>query len=448
MYIRHSILMHVSLAGALLLLGCADGKKPIVFNSDTSWCWFQDERAIIDGGRLLLAGVSADGDVTVTSHDLESGQNVVHVLHDTLQANDHAVPALFVRPDGRYLAVYSRHNGDYMFWRITEEPGDVTRWRPERRFDHGARATYSNLYSMATEGPSGRIYNFTRTRQWDPNFVVSDDHGDSWTYGGRLIDGGGSEQRPYVRYAGNGVDEIHFITTEQHPRDFANSVYHGYISRGRSYRSDGTLVDDDIFDEEAPAPHAFTRVFPGDENNVAWTSDIELDREGHPYVAYSVTKDRIEPERGGMDHRYRYAGWDGASWHEQEIAHAGTRLYEGEDAYTGLIALHPSSPDVVFISTDADPISGEPIPADGVRRYEIFRGVTADGGETWSWTAITENSTQDNLRPIVAASRETWAVAWLRGEYRAYTDYNQAAVGLIYDELPRDFFLVEDHAMK
>lgn len=436
MLIRHCIPLLLLFPGALLLQGCAEEKKPVVLNPDTGWCWFQDERVIIDGGLLLLAGVSSEGDVTVTAHDVETGENTIRVLRDTLQANDHAVPALFVRPDGRYLAVYSRHNEDYTFWRITDEPGDVTRWRPERRFDHGARATYSNLYRLAAEGAYGRIYNFTRTRDWDPNFLVSDDQGDSWTYGGRLIDGGGSEQRPYVRYAGNGVDEIHFITTEQHPRNFANSIYHGYISGGRSYRSDGTLVDEDIFDEEAPAPNAFTRVFRGDGNNVAWTSDIEIDRVGNPYIAYSVTKDRIEPERGGMDHRYRYARWDGAAWHDYEIAYAGTRLYEGEDAYTGLIALHPSTPDVVHISANVDPESGEPLLADGAQRYEIFRGHTDDDGATWNWTAITEDSLEDNLRPIVAASGDTWAVVWLRGEYRSYTDYNQAAVGLIYHELP------------
>lgn len=30
-----------------------------------------------------------------------------------------------------------------------------------------------------------------------------------------------------------------------------------------------------------------------------------------------------------------------------------------------------------------------------------------------------------------AARGDTWAVVWLRGEYRSFTDYNQAAVGLI-----------------
>ncbi len=411
-----------------------DADQPILLNPDTGWCWFQDERVLIDRGHLLLAGVGSEGDITVTRYEIDSGKTEVVVLHERLQANDHAVPGLMILPDGRILAVYSQHNGPYTRWRITREPGNFSDWEPEQQFDNGARTTYSNLYRLSEEGENGRIYNFTRTREWDPNFIVSDDAAAGWRYGGRLIDGGGSGQRPYPRYTGNGKDEIHFITTEHHPRNFANSIYHGFIRGGKARRSDGSVVDEDIFREEAPQAEAFSKVFHGDEDNVAWTSDIELDSRGHPYIAYSVTKDRIAPGEGGMDHRYRYARWDGESWSDYEIAYAGTRLYPREDHYTGLIALHPKNPDIVFISADVDPATGEPIRVNGEQRYEIFKGVTSDRGQTWQWTPVTKNSPQDNLRPMVAAGEDVWAVVWLRGDYRTYTDYNQEAVGLFYSD--------------
>jgi len=414
-------------------------REPIVFNPDTGWCWFQDERAIIDNGQLLLAGVSSEGDVTVTAHHLASGETAVHVLHARLQADDHNAAALAVLPDGRYLASYSKHGSDRVTrWRISAEPGDASRWQPEGQFDHGARVTYSNLYRLAAEGENGRIYNFVRSFQWDPNFIVSDDHGASWRIGGRLIDGGAGSTRPYVRYKGNGTDTIHFITTEEHPNRYPNSIYHGYIRGGKAYRSDGTVVNEDIYRIEAPSARAFTRVFQGDEKNVAWTSDIELDGRGNPYIAYSVMKDALPLESGlrGTDHRYRCARWDGQRWYDDEVACAGSRLYPREPEYTGLIALHPQTPDVAFISADVDPDSGEPIVVNGARRYEIFRGATGDGGQTWRWTPVTNGSTRDNLRPLVAARGDTWVVVWLRGEYRTYTDYDQAAVGLICRGLP------------
>jgi len=35
---------------------------------------------------------------------------------------------LMIRPDGRYLAAYSKHNGDRLtHWRVSAEPHDATR---------------------------------------------------------------------------------------------------------------------------------------------------------------------------------------------------------------------------------------------------------------------------------------------------------------------------------
>lgn len=414
--------------------------EPIVFNPDTSWCWFQDERAIIDHGQLLLAGVSSQGDVTVTAHHLATGKTAVHVLHPRLRADDHNAPALLVLPDGRYLAAYSKHGSDrFTRWRISERPGDPSRWQPEQQFEHGAGVTYSNLYRLAAEGQNGRIYNFIRSYNWDPNFIFSDDHGTSWYSGGRLIASRSSGTRPYVRYKGNGRDTIHFIATEDHPNRYPTRIYHGYIRGGKAYRSDGTVVNEDIYRLDAPPAQAFTRVFQGDEKNVAWPCDIELDGAGNPYIAYSVMKDAVPLPTGkrGNDHRYRCARWDGTRWHDYEVAYASTRLYPAQPEYTGLIALHPQTRDLAFISANVDPHSGEPIVVDGQRRYEIFRGATDDGGRTWRWTAVTSGSARHNLRPLVVAHGDTWVLVWLRGEYRSYTDYDQAAVGLIYRGPPK-----------
>ena len=117
---------------------------------------------------------------------------------------------------------------------------------------------------------------------------------------------------------------------------------------------------------------------------------------------------------------YHYARWDAGRWIEHEIAHAGTRLYPGEDDYTGLAALDPQDITSVYISTDADPQTGTPLisTADGQRHHEMFHGKTRDGGKTWRWTALTRNSLTDNLRPIVPIWDDPRvAVVWMRGKY-------------------------------
>ena len=127
-----------------------------------------------------------------------------------------------------------------------------------------------------------------------------------------------------------------------------------------------------------------------------------------------------------MDHRYRWARWDGREWLDEEIAFAGTRLYAGEDDYTGGICLHPDAPETVFISTDVDPASGVPLPGG---HHEIYEGRRARKGE-WEWRPVTAESKVDQLRPLVPRwGRGKTALLWLRGTYRSYTDYDLEVAG-------------------
>lgn len=419
-------------------------RDPVVFNTNGGWCWFQDERALIDGDRLIMGSISSvperrgerSGDVDVTAYDLKTGESSVVTLNPRFEQDDHSAPAFLVRPDGRLLVVYADHSRDpSIYIHKTVASGDPLAWTgvDRRRFERfeGHGICYSNVYRLEAEG---RTYNFHRGYNFDPNWMYSDDDGDTWHYGGHFIRGGDGRQRPYLRYTSNGRDEIHFIATEGHPRDVVNSVYHGFVRDGRVYRTDGSPVSDLHEGEDTGlVPDQLTQIFAGDGDNIAWTVDVELDGDGHPYALFSVNKDRIRPGEGGRDHRYHYARWDGDRWHVHEIAHAGTRLYAGEDDYTGLGALDTGDPNVVYISTDADPVSGEPLvsAADGERRYEIFRGTTGDLGGSWDWTPVTEGSTADNIRPIFVSGGGEAALLWLRGEYRSYVDYDTEVVGLV-----------------
>jgi hypothetical protein len=381
--------------------------------------------------------VSSQGDVTLAVYDLATQLRSIVVLHERLEVDDHNAPALLVLPDGRYLAAYTRHGSDRLSrFRRSTRPGDPLEWMPEVTFEHPATVTYSNLYFLAVEGAEGRIYNFARADQWDPNIMISDDLGQSWQLVGRLVDGGSPRARPYVKYQGNGRDTIHFVLTEDHPNRYNTSLYHGYLRGGKLFASDGSLVDEDIFHPPVPTPEKFTQLFSGGENNVAWPIDLQLDAEGRPCVLFSVLKDALPRESGkrGFDHRYHFARWDGSRWRQWEIAYAGTRLYPGEPEYTGLGALHPQDPLVMAISTNADPSTGESILVGGQRRWEIFLGRSSDGGKTWHWKPLTKDSAEDNLRPMIVAEGRTWAVIWLRGKYITFRKYQQAAVAQIFME--------------
>jgi hypothetical protein len=429
-----------------------NSETPVTFNDDGSWCWFQDKRVIEVGNKLIIGSIASGkhdprrrGNVEVTSFDLTTGVKVRATLHEgrseaerRLWYDDHSAPAFLVRPDGRLLAMFTQHDEPAkIHYRLSQSPGDATAWDPEQVFipSPSSNITYSNTFLLTAEQqPRGRIYDFFRglDDSYKPSFIFSDDWGATWKTGNVTIQVPGKfKQRPYVRYASNGRNEIHFIFTEGHPAEFDNSVYHAFYKAGQFYRSDGTLIG--ALSKGLESPSAATSIFKGDANNVAWVSDLQIDESGRPYAVYSVQKNsaHLSPGKGGMDCRYRYARWDGSRWIDQEIAYAGTRLYPGEDDYTGNIALDPHDARIAYISTNADPGTGKPLisHADHQRHWEIFRGNR--GTDRWRWTPVTRDSTADNIRPLVPALRSGSAILWLRGRMSAYTNYDLEVVGIV-----------------
>lgn len=423
----------------------------IVFNDNGAWSWFEGERVIFDSGRgtILLSsvanehgsrGVSRKGDVDVVSYDLRSRTTQRFTLSNNLQEDDHDSAALLILPDGRYLASYSKHAGDNCLrYRISRRPGDITAWQPEEIFLTAGSTTYSNLYYLSK---TNTIFNFHRDggRGFDPNYLLWNLGSTSrFSYGGHLLTGPegntGNNDRPYLRYASNGIDRIHFITTDHHPRNLvANSIYHGYIQCERDgyavYRSDGARLGD--LSTRTTSPYKatdFTTLLVGNAvspiNNSlmtrGWTTDIELDAAGYPYVAFTARVNDSD-----ADHRFFYGRYSRSGWRIHELAMAGGYLYSPENDYTGLAALDPNDPENVYISTNVDPRTNR-----ALLHYEIFEGRTVDGGTSWNWSPITYESSVDNLRPVVPrGNQKSTVVLWMRGKYNSYKSYNSRIVGL------------------
>ncbi|HEV8379963.1 MAG TPA: BNR-4 repeat-containing protein, partial [Gemmatimonadales bacterium] len=193
---------------ACLLVGCAAGGSdlpvnyvagPLIeLNDNGAWSWFMDERAIVHDGKLIVGSVRAVGDyrndsapgwgnVEIAVYDLASGRVQRTVLHRHLQQDDHDNPAFLALPDGRYLAVYTQHGVERRIYYRVSEPRNPLSWGPAETFDtpgdsasplRGNNVTYSNLFRLA----SGRIMNFFRGFDLDPNYMYSDDSGRTWRY--------------------------------------------------------------------------------------------------------------------------------------------------------------------------------------------------------------------------------------------------------------------------
>ncbi len=447
---------------ALLFLSASAGADPLPEHGlevapDGAWTWFNDERAIVHRGSLFSGYVRSDGRVGVTRFDLATGETHPMVLgtERSREEDDHNNPSLTPLPDGRLLALYSRHHtAEEFYQRVSKVPLPSRDEDWEEEFVHPvpARNTYNNTYPLGAE--RNRIYNFHRCINFNPTLTLSDDLGATWQPPRQFLGTGSGNVRPYPRYASNGRDRIDLIYTDGHPRDVDNSIYHLFYHRGALHRSDGSRIaalDDIPLDHDGGQRGGLVYEYknagwsagsgPDDwiPRGRAWTWDIHPDPQGRPVCVFQVQKDDVTGE--GWEHDriyYYYARWTGKEWQRRFIAQAGRGIYRSEDDYGGGMCIDPENPRVIYISTNAarpfdlGDIDDVPLAENG--RYEIWRGVTRDGGLSFTWSPVTENSAADNLRPIVPIGHGmTECVLWFNGRYTSYTDYETRVLGRIVE---------------
>lgn len=434
-----------------------------MLNDNGGWCWFQDQRAIFTtDGRLLVSSVAVSpgtgsgtrsGSVEITNRELATGRTWIDTLYRGVTSDDHNAAAMVQLPTGRVEALFTDHSFRPYIHPTHVERGDLgwTRdtliYRPEADvidlstgLDRKSGVTYSNPIYLADENLGrGRLYDFFRSHGERPHVTWSDDGGKTWARGGELL----NRFRAYTRYIGDGHRRVWFITTDGHPSIFnGTSLYAGYIQGGRVHRSDGTDIGSITASLDPARLTVVARGVPGSTASQVdyWGADIELEPvTGHPVITFSDRHPGDSPVAGRTyTHDYFTGRWTGSGWNVSRLSAGGSELYAGplnsQPDYTGLSAVDPADPNHVFISTDVDPVTNRPLisSADHRAHWEISEGRSRDNGRTWTWSAVTQNSTVDNLRPIVPKPvRGNQAVLWLRGTYPDFLRYDLDVVGLI-----------------
>lgn len=439
-----------------------------------AWCWFQDQRAIVDDSNpdkiVLITGVVTFGSPkSETRGDIDlywamiskNKRNPIKhkgriELDDRLQMDDHASPAFMIRPDGKYLATWSMHGNDkYIRTSISNKSGDPISWNEKVLSDApNGGITYTNTYFLSKENNGkGSIFNGIRSRGFDSNFIVSNNLGESWNYGGRVLDAtdpwpndpdGG---RAYVKYAGDGKSKVYLFSTDDHPcvnfnkernapGPYLNSIYYAYIEEGKLYKDNEIVLDENLNDDKAVPPTEMTIVMKdstlveGSAMRRGWITDIKVAPDNNP-----VGIIQFRANDNPLDHRYFYARKKDGKWNVNFLAYAGDYIADDKQLdYTGLASVDAANPDVVFISTSCDPVSGKPLISKTTHKQqnEIFVGKTNDLGKSWSWVALTKDSDCDNIRPIVPEwTTGKSVVLWLKGNYTNFTEYNTDVVGQI-----------------
>jgi hypothetical protein len=433
----------------------------MLINDNGGWCWYQDDKIIYDpvGGNVLTStaghgsgfggvGNTRGSNMDATTFNIATGKRT-RVVASTDAGDDHDMGAFWIRPDGRYLHLYAPHysSSGKTFYRLATNPNDGSAWGSEQSYDWddissiaGGTLSYTNVHYLTGEGTGqGRLYNISRWNGARPNISYSDDWGQTWHYAGRLseIVGPPGYSYYYHKFRSNGVDRIDFICTEQHPRDYTNSVYHGYIKNRKSYNSYGEVVDANIFDQDAPGTDEFTPVWltgpvAADSCHTGWTNELELDGNGYPVCLFQTRygTDAYGGGTGAADHRFFYGRFNGTSWSYTELCKMGPGLHSPEQDYLPMGCIHPNDVNLIYIGTPFDPRDNS-----ALGHIEIFKGVTSDNGVTWDWTQITINSTEDNIRPAIPPwNANNTAVFWTRGRYPGQENYDFVVVGMVEEQ--------------
>ncbi len=434
-------------------------QSPVTLAPDGTWTWFNDPRAVIKDGLLYFGYMQSNGRSTLGVYNLQNPAAPTTLWTSTwTEIDDHDNPGLLPLQDGRLMGFYARHaTASTSFnYRLSSgtTPAIPANWSGELTYNSPERVSYANPFQLTAE--SGRVYNFMRNLNYNPTFVSTDDFGASWSDAKILIQtGSGGTVRPYVKYASNGTDRIDFFYSDGHPRDLNNSLYHAYYKDGALYKTDGTflktlanapLLHDS--GERGSVIYQYSAAASIDPNNHiatgrAWCWDLAYDASGHPIATFSVQVDNVAGPNWSDDRIYYfYARWvPGSGWQKRFIAQAGRPLYQNEDDYAGGICVDPRDPNVIYISSNAaspfDLSSTTKVPLKGNGRYEIYRGVTADGGLTFTWQAITPDSAVDNLRPYVPRDRTdySYALIWFAGTYTSYTSWATQVKALFTNEI-------------
>ncbi len=400
------VLLAVALVALGLFLGSAAEAAPkIRALGGGAWCWFGDPRGLHHNNRTYIGWIDQEGDVKVASYDHTTRLRTTAVLRWSFERNDHATPSLHVRPDGRLMVFYSGHNGSKMYYRVSEEPGNVTSWHAERTVPTNTSGslgyTYPNPVQLSAE--NDRLWLFWRGGNWQPNFSTSTDGGNSWSTAQTLVNQ--SDHRPYIKFSSNKTNRIHFAFTQGHPRNINTNIYHAYYRNGAFYRANGTRIKS--LSSLPLSPTETDKIYDTDYRS--WVHDIALDPYGRPIIVFAVFPSTL-------DHRYYYARWTGLSWRRYQITPAGGTISDSrEPHYSGGITLDHEDPSVVYLSREVN----------GMHEVETWR--TSDGGPTWSRAAVTSSSSVDNVRPISPRGLQPFdddmSVVWMRGNYNYYLTY-------------------------
>jgi hypothetical protein len=393
-----------------------------------TWTWFNDPRVLkVGAGDLYVAGcVTSAGSIMFGVYDYDTDDTTAIMISRRFQRDDHENPAFLRRADGKLLAFWCLHGSNSTYWMaVSTNVDDPTEWEePVNIFEEirssGGPQNFAYCNPVMLPDESDRIYLWLRnidgvylTDPWSWFLTWSDDGGATWTPAVRLL----GDDRPYHKIRKTSDSRVDIIVNTGHPDEVANcSTFHYYYEAGSFYKTDGTLIGgmgDLPFDQTTDLTTVWDAAAQGRES---WVWDVVADPLTDRPEATFATFSSPTP----TTHDYRQARWTGAAWVVKKVADAGGTIYLTNltaPTYSGGAVTDPEDINVVYCSREVD--GGGTISTSGV--HQLFKAVTANGGDTWTLTQLTFG-TQACFRPFIPEGGRR--LFYSTGRYDIYTDYD------------------------
>jgi len=381
--------------------------KDVTNPKDGGWHFCSYSRIFNANNKTFLGWINLDGDIVAYSLNHDTKEEIQTILHSGFltSGTEHANPVFAVLPDGKIIVFYCR--GSDIHYRITTNPYDFSSWQTEQTIS--TTADYPNPEVMSDADDS--IYLYFRDSSGTNrvvSYAKSTDGGSSWSAITNVVTGD-DWLYPKTRKFGN---KLHILVTRNVKKINNNSIYYFYYDNdnGTYHKVDGTQIA-----TETDLPLSLTDlslIYDDSSASPARAEDIRIDSNGNPVVTYVVYE-------GGdyKDHRYKYAYWEGSSWVEKEVT---SSIPLNEDSgitndylYWGGLAIDPENLNALYLSQDVNGV------------FEIQKAETLDGGDTWNFTDITSESSEDQFRPRpVESPHPDFKLIWMSGFLHDHDDWD------------------------
>jgi len=322
-----------------------------------------------------MAWQRTNGDVMVGQYNHTTHAWATFVLRAASIPDHHNVPALYIRTDGKILAVYTQHATDGILrQRISTSAEDISAWSAESTTTESLNTTYTHLRYLSGENSgAGRLYHFWRvvnpadtpaTDTW--RYRTSDNQGTSWSAAVSLFSGGIHTHNYLMPASKVTATRLHFTAANNNVGTWAldsstglPKVYHFYmdVSSGsrKFYQSDGT----EIVTALPFGTSNVTVVYDGTSDTPdtpAFPLQAILDSSDEPLIAYTTYPNAPTT----WAHHHHVTRWTGSAWSAAEVVNAGagpavltsypTSSAQPQDA-AGIV-FDWANPDVVYVGVE------------------------------------------------------------------------------------------------